>query len=150
MKYERLKFSLVIGFALLSVVGFSQDSTSAGADEAALAKASQNPLAAMYSLPFQNNTNYGVGKFERTQNVLNVQPVIPVTLKKFNIINRIIVPIITQPSSLEDQSTTGLAIFPIPLGFLLPRHPKLHGALDLQCKYRPIRRWMNLALESLE
>jgi len=78
------------------------------AEEAALAKATQNPLAAMYSLPFQNNTTYGMGEFNRAQNVLNIQPVIPVTFKKFNLINRIIAPVITQPSTSEDKSTTGL------------------------------------------
>ena len=78
------------------------------AEEAALAKATQNPLAAMYSLPFQNNTTYGIGEFNRAQNVLNIQPVIPITFRNFNLINRIIAPIITQPSLTEDQSTTGL------------------------------------------
>jgi hypothetical protein len=79
------------------------------AEEAALAKATQNPLAAMYSLPLQNNTTYGMGKFNRAQNVLNIQPVIPVSLgSKVNLINRIIIPVITQPSSIEDISTTGV------------------------------------------
>ena len=78
------------------------------AEEAALAKATQNPLAAMYSLPFQNNTTYGMGEFNRAQNILNIQPVIPVSFGKFNLINRIIVPVITQPSFVEDKSTTGV------------------------------------------
>jgi hypothetical protein len=78
-------------------------------DEAALAKATQNPLAAMYSLPFQNNTTFGVGEYDRTQNVLNIQPVIPIGLgEKINLINRIIIPVITQPSSAEDNSSTGV------------------------------------------
>jgi len=77
-------------------------------DEAALAKATQNPLAAMYSLPFQNNTTFGVGEYDRVQNVLNIQPVIPVGLgEKINLINRIIIPVITQPSG-EDNSSTGV------------------------------------------
>ena len=79
------------------------------AEEAALAKATQNPLAAMYSVPFQNNTTFGMGEFKRTQNVLNIQPVIPMGLgSKVNLISRIIIPIITQPSSIEDNSTTGV------------------------------------------
>lgn len=73
-----------------------------------LAKQSQNPVMNMYNFPFQNNTNYGVGPYKRTQNVLNIQPVIPVSLgSKVNLINRIILPIITQPSSTEDNSSTG-------------------------------------------
>jgi len=86
--------------------GYGQDSPES--DEAALAKATQNPLAAMYSLPFQNNTTISVGPYERPQNILNIQPVLPFRLNdNINIINRIILPVITQPSSTEDMSSTG-------------------------------------------
>ncbi|WP_282037968.1 hypothetical protein [Saccharicrinis aurantiacus] len=74
-----------------------------------LAKATQNPLAAMISLPFQNNTSYNIGPHKRAQNILNIQPVIPASIsEKYNLINRVIAPIITQPSSFEDNSTSGL------------------------------------------
>ncbi|RLD61758.1 MAG: hypothetical protein DRI95_13885, partial [Bacteroidetes bacterium] len=74
-----------------------------------LAKQSQNPVMNMYNFPFQNNTNYGVGPHNRTQNVLNIQPVIPVSLgSNINMINRIILPVITQPSFTEDESSTGI------------------------------------------
>jgi len=94
-------------------IGFAQEHEKTQeeweAEEAALAKATQNPLAAMYSLPFQNNTTYGMGQYNRAQNILNIQPVIPVGLgSKVNLINRIIIPVITQPSSTEDKSTTGV------------------------------------------
>ena len=73
-----------------------------------LAKAAQNPLATMYSLPFQNNTTFGNDPFDRPQNVLNIQPILPFSLSEnVNLINRIILPVITQPSSTEDKSTTG-------------------------------------------
>ena len=59
-----------------------------------LAKAAQNPVAAMISLPFQNNTLFGVGpNDDGVANVLNVQPVIPVTVGGWNLINRTIAPI---------------------------------------------------------
>jgi hypothetical protein len=110
-----MKTQYLITFGLLTCIflstsSFAQEATEIAADseEAALAKATQNPLAAMYSLPFQNNTTYGMGKYKRAQNVVNIQPVIPISFKKFNLINRVIAPIITQPSSLEDKSTTGL------------------------------------------
>jgi len=105
---------LVAAFAILffAIPSFAQDAEKTkeelAAEEAALAKATQNPLAAMYSLPFQNNTTYRIGEYNRAQNVLNIQPVIPVTFKKFNLINRIILPVITQPSSKEDKSSTGV------------------------------------------
>jgi len=75
---------------------------SADSEAAALAKATQNPLAAMYSLPFQNNTT--LDRSDIKQNVLNIQPVIPISLgENINLINRVIIPIISQ-----DKSTTGI------------------------------------------
>lgn len=37
-----------------------------------LAKAVQNPLADIMSFPFQNNTNFNYGKYDRVQDVLNL------------------------------------------------------------------------------
>ena len=47
-------------------------------DGDALAKAAQNPVAAMISLPLQNNTFFGVGPHGDVANVLNIQPVVPI------------------------------------------------------------------------
>jgi hypothetical protein len=66
-------------------------------DQADLAKASQNPVAAMISLPFQNNTFFGVGPDDDTANVLNIQPVIPIGIGPVNLINRTIFPLIYLP-----------------------------------------------------
>jgi hypothetical protein len=64
-----------------------------------LAAAAQNPVAAMYSLPFQNNTYFGAGpNHDQTVNVLNIQPVLPFTVGNWNIISRTIVPLIYVPS----------------------------------------------------
>ena len=63
-----------------------------------LAKAAQNPIANLISLPFQNNTNTGIGANDETQNIMNVQPVWPVMLNdEWNLITRTIVPIVSQP-----------------------------------------------------
>ena len=72
----------------------------AAANETAdLAKATQNPVASLISVPFQNNTNFGVGPYNRTQDVLNVQPVIPVRLsEQWMLISRTIQPIVWQPA----------------------------------------------------
>ena len=48
-----------------------------------LAKKTQNPIADLISLPFQNNLNFGYGakdapESSSTQYVLNIQPVVPV------------------------------------------------------------------------
>ena len=60
-----------------------------GADTESLAKATQNPMASLISVPIQNNSNFNVGPYDRTQDVLNIQPVIPVKLTdKWNLITR--------------------------------------------------------------
>ena len=46
----------------------------------ALQKAVQNRVASLISVPLQNNTNMSYGPYNRTQDVLNLQPVIPVKL----------------------------------------------------------------------
>ena len=75
-----------------------EDSTKAAESVEELARKAQNPIANLISLPFQNNTNFGVGPLDRTQNVLNIQPVIPVSLSDdLLLITRTIVPIIYQP-----------------------------------------------------
>lgn len=68
------------------------------AEELDLARQSQNPVANLISVPFQNNTNFGVGQFDRTSNVLNIQPVLPTPLSEdLLLINRVIVPLAYQP-----------------------------------------------------
>jgi hypothetical protein len=74
-----------------------------------LAKAAQNPLASMISLPFQDNINFNYGPNEdRTQNLLNIQPVIP--LMGGRIITRTIFPLLWQPEFTPEGGTKfGLA-----------------------------------------
>src|SRR5256886_6274482 len=76
------------------------DQTPAAATNSdALRKAAQNPIASLISVPVQNNTNFGIGPDDRSQGVLNIQPVIPVRLNEhWNLITRIITPIIFQPT----------------------------------------------------
>ena len=88
-----------------------------------LARASQNPIADMISLPFQNNTNFNTGPFNRTQDILNIQPVIPMKLNAdWNLISRTIVPLISQPNPVFDSSTGGIGDITQSL-FLSPTHP---------------------------
>jgi hypothetical protein len=72
------------------------------AEQASLAEAAQNPIAAMISLPFQNNTFFETGPDNDTANVLNVQPVVPLSLSKdWNLITRTIVPLVYLPSTTD-------------------------------------------------
>ncbi len=69
-----------------------------------LARAAQNPVASMISLPFQNNTNFEFGPQEKTQNIMNIQPVWPFEMNEdWNLITRTIIPVISQPAFTPDQ-----------------------------------------------
>jgi hypothetical protein len=87
----------LIGVAAVvaSIVAFSGASARAQQSTQDLATAAQNPIAAMYSLPFQNNTYFGVGpNHNETANGLNIQPVLPFSFGELNIISRTIAPLI--------------------------------------------------------
>ena len=93
--------------ALVLAVIASLPSFALAQDQADLAKQSQNPVADLISLPFQNNTFFGIGPDDDTANVLNIQPVIPINLGPVNLINRTIVPLIYLP-----DLTSGLPELP--------------------------------------
>jgi hypothetical protein len=82
---------------------------SLGSEETALATAAANPIANLISLPLQLNNDFGLGPHDRTMNVLNVQPVIP--LADGRIITRTIIPFAFIPdfSAESGQQTSGLA-----------------------------------------
>jgi opacity protein-like surface antigen len=74
-----------------------------------LAKQSQNPVADLVSVPFQSNTNFSTGPFNRPQEILNIQPVVPMHLNAdWNLISRTIVPLVSQPSPTFDSNTYGI------------------------------------------
>ncbi len=89
----------------------SQANLEAGADQdntEDLAKEAQNPIASMISFPIQWNATPGTqwapslidpsARDNRTQNVVNVQPVVPFKLSNdLTLVTRTIVPIVNQP-----------------------------------------------------
>ena len=84
---------LVLIAALLRGPGASAQQSNAD-----LAAAAQNPVAATYSLPFQNNIFGGAGPTHNAiGNVLNIQPVLPFTFGDWNVISRTIAPLIYVP-----------------------------------------------------
>ena len=72
-----------------------------------LAKLAQNPVANLISVPFQNNANLNYGPRKQTQDILNIQPVIPIDFSPdWNIITRTIVPLISQPAVFPGEART--------------------------------------------
>ncbi len=89
-----------------------------------LAKLAQNPVGNLISIPFQNNTNLNYGPEKGTQNILNIQPVIPIEINKdWNIITRTIVPLIWLPSLGPDiGAKSGIGDIQL-TAFLSPGNP---------------------------
>src|SRR5262249_7828416 len=86
-----IRLALTIGVLIATSAAYAQQ----GED---LREAAQNPIADLISLPFQNNTNFDIGRSDNTQNVLNIQPVYPTHLNQnWNLITRPILPVISQP-----------------------------------------------------
>jgi hypothetical protein len=95
----------------------------AGKSASEIAKVAQNPVGTMYNFPFQNNTNFKVGPNEATNNTLNIQPVIPVTIGKVNVINRAIIPVQWQGETVEgigSESGIGDITLEFPLSPAVP------------------------------
>jgi hypothetical protein len=70
-----------------------------------LRKESQNPVASLISVPIQENWNFGIEPGYRTQNVMNIQPVIPMSISQnWNLIVRWITPVIYQPVGVPQES----------------------------------------------
>jgi hypothetical protein len=115
---------LILLFAFATFAAEGPDATGEQEKVEALAKAAQNPVADMISIPFQDNIGLGYGPGNKdTQNVLNIQPVIPLHVTEdWNVITRSILPIVTQPSFTGGSATTGLGDLTV-TAFLSPAKP---------------------------
>ena len=109
---RRKEFCVVVlaGACFLSTTLQAQQKPPEAQDDKALQNAVQNPVASLISVPLQNNTSFDIGPFDRTQNVLNIQPVIPIRIsEEWNMIIRWITPVIWQPA----PGTADLEVFGI-------------------------------------
>ncbi len=90
--------NLVGGLSLTLGLYAQSGGPSGGPSTSDLQKEVQNPVASLISVPFQNNTNFPLGTASRVQDVLNIQPVVPINLTKdWNLITRWIMPVLYQP-----------------------------------------------------
>ncbi len=109
----------VAALLMLAVSAMGQE-----VSEEELAKATQNPVGDLISVPFQNNMIFRTGPDEELMNVLNIQPVWPLNFNEdWNIITRTILPIVSVPGfGPDDDGATGLGDVVI-TAFLSPAEP---------------------------
>jgi hypothetical protein len=93
-----------------------------------LAKKLSNPIASLISVPFQFNYDEGFGPNDGQKAVLNIQPVIPISLSEdWNMISRTILPVIWQNDIAGPSGEqSGLGDITQSL-FFSPKHPGPSG-----------------------
>ena len=87
--------NLAVGLA--AACAFWSPLQTAGANDD-LAAATQNPIASMVSLPFENTFDFGASNGDAW--IMNVQPVVPVTLGDWNLVSRFIMPVADAPGGV--------------------------------------------------
>lgn len=96
----------LLALAVPALLSAQAEPTKAEAEAKAseLAKAAQNPVADMNSVPVQFNWSTGGGLGDETQSIINIQPVLPLQInEKWNLISRTIVPIVNLPGGGTDR-----------------------------------------------
>src|SRR4029077_6040775 len=107
----------LMGMAVLTATMLVATSIAYAQQGEDLRDAAQNPIADLISVPFQNNTNFDIGRTDNTQNVLNIQPVYPTHLNEtWNLITRPILPVIYQPPFFEGKEIRALETIDPELG----------------------------------
>ena len=111
----------LIVLAILVIPGTARAEDQAAQD---LAKASQNPISTLISVPFENNTTFNNGTEDAIVNILNIKPVVPLSIgENWNLINRLIVPVIYQEERFSGEGDVfGLGDITYQ-GFLSPAKP---------------------------
>lgn len=90
---SRLMIILVLIFFLGASLSWAEEK--GGGD---LRSAVQNPVSSLISLPFKFSFDYGAPNGEAS--FLNIQPVVPVTVGDWNLVNRAIIPLIDSPGEV--------------------------------------------------
>lgn len=94
-RVKKSSFSALAAITLLSISLFGGEMSNSE-----IAKASQNPITMIYSLPIQNNIYLGLGDTDEVKNIANFQPVIPMDITDdWDIVWRLIMPVVTVPGT---------------------------------------------------
>jgi hypothetical protein len=127
--WEKARLVLAVAIWVGVANSFALAQEEHGASTGDLAKAAQNPIADMISVPLQSNFNFHAGPHDQLQYVLNVQPVVPIALsQESNLITRWITPVISQPPmTVNGDRESGLGDNN-PSFFFSPKQPT-HGII---------------------
>jgi hypothetical protein len=71
-----------IYFGAIALAGAGLILAQGAPDDDKLLTTFQNPIGNLISVPFQNNVNFPIGQYSRVQDLLNIQPVIPISLNE--------------------------------------------------------------------
>lgn len=107
-KRNFIRVCLIILIAVGNAQGQEADKSASGkTDGGDLRSAVQNPISSLISLPFKFTFDYGAPNGEAS--FLNIQPVVPITVGDWNLVNRAIIPLIDIPGDV-----TGIPEIPNP------------------------------------
>ena len=87
--------TLTLGLAVLFISSSLLRAQETGERKEELAQTAANPIADLVSLPLQFNNDFGLGPYDRSASVLNVQPVVPLAGGK--VVTRTIFPFVWLP-----------------------------------------------------
>ena len=99
--FNILRFSAKFTCILVLIVSVSSAWAQGNGDD--LRAKVQNPISSLVSLPFKFTFDYGAPNGEAS--FLNIQPVYPVTVGDWNLVSRLIAPLIDSPGEITTPET---------------------------------------------
>lgn len=124
-----LRYALILFLTCVASISVHAQEEQKISDADALAKQLQNPVANLISVPFQFNYDWGYDPFNGSRMLLNIQPVVPLSISEdWNLIARVILPVIWQSDVVNNDSQFGLGDTVIS-GFFSPKEPTAGGLI---------------------